>query len=212
MGPAPPPSVSKTLRYQRSYGKNVDKTVAQKLKNMAEGANSVLIDEGMRTTVILTTTEPPDAVTNLENLEPHQEALRQDLITCLKAHLARPAIVTAWALGYDLVRSWIFKDSARLAAFNAQLASSHRKGEPAAVNQYHDFFKLGEYRFLEICRNSNDPALNDFTDNTLRDLQALLDDRNKFAHANFNIANEHEANAYVVRLLRIVTSPPFKPT
>jgi hypothetical protein len=170
----------------------------------------VLNAEAGKTTAILSDANPPVQLDSLANLEPHQEALRVDLVTCLRAHLARPAIVMAWALAYDLVRSWVFNDTqGRLDAFNRQLASSPRRGEPAAINDYHDYFRVGEVRFLEICRDSQDASLQRFTDRTFRDLQGLLDHRNEFAHANYSQANEHEANAYVVRVIRIVTSPPF---
>lgn len=160
-----------------------------------------LTDESKRKTVIATDGKPPDELTQLTGLEPHQEALRRDLVTCLKAHVARPAIVMAWALGYDLVRSWVFNDPLRKQAFSNQIG--------AQVNDYHDFFHLNEYRVLSACRNSQDVALAPFTDRELRDLQSLLDQRNDFAHANFNRASINEATAYVERMVRVVTSPPF---
>ena len=171
--------------------------------------DSVVRGEAATKTLILTDAKPPNAISELSGLQPHQQALLDDLTTCLKAHLARPAIVMAWALGYDLVRSWVFNEPTRQTAFNTQLAANLRRGEPASVANYHDFFGIGEVRFLEICRDSQDATLQRFTGRTFRDLQGLLDQRNEFAHANYSQANEHEANAYVIRLVRIVTSPPF---
>jgi hypothetical protein len=113
-------------------------------------------------------------------------------------------------LGYDLIRSWVFDDSTgRLVAFNTQLANTRKGSEPATIAEYHDFFRLGEYRFLEICRDSQHATLKDFNDKTLRVLQGMLDQRNEFAHANYSHANESEARAYVLRMLRIVAGPPF---
>ena len=187
-------------------GNNVEINLARRLKDMCEGANFALVDEASKTTVILTDVQPPIALTNLQAtinrpLEPHQTALQQDLIICLRSHLARPAIVMAWALGYDLVRSWIFRDPQRQAALATQLK------EP--LNGDYDFFHLNEYRVLAGCRNSQDPALASFTDSELRDLQSLLDQRNDFAHANYNRASINKATAYVERLVRILISPPF---
>jgi hypothetical protein len=175
----------------------------------------MLKKEGDRKRIRIFDSQPLPELADLQarigrQLQEHQEALRGDTITCLQLKLARPAIILAWALGYDLIRSWVFNDKIqRLPAFNTQLASSPRRGEPATVNDFHNFFRIGEIRFLEICRDSQDASLQRFTDRTFRDLQALLDQRNEFAHANFSSANEHEANAYVARLIRIVTSPPF---
>ena len=116
----------------------------------------------------------------------------------------------AWALGFDLIRTWVFNDkTGRLQAFNQQLQKTHRTGEPAKVDEFHDFFRLGEYRFLEICRDSQDDSFKGFGDKTLRALQGMLDQRNEFAHANHSQANGPEANAYVLRMLRILKSPPF---
>jgi len=179
-------------------------------KAIASSLDAVMMGEADSKSLILTDVKPPDEISQFANLARHQEALRGDLVTCLKAHLARPAIVMAWALGYDLIRSWVFNETThRLPAFNSQLASNPRRGEPVAVNDYHDFFRIGETRFLEICRDSQHASLQRFTDRTFRDLQGLLDQRNEFAHANYSSANEHEANVYVVRMVRIVTNPPF---
>jgi hypothetical protein len=203
-------SIAQLQILQDSLGR-VHGPLGQEIKSMFTAIYHTLYHEAQRTAVILTNVEPPPELLDLKNLEKHQEALRQDLIVCLKAHLARPAIVTAWALGYDILRTWVYDDQPRRASFNTQLANPPRKGEPAAIVDYHDFFTLGEVRFLEICRDSQDMTLKDFTAKTFRTLQALLDQRNDFAHANYSQANEHEANAYVVRLLRVVTRPPFIP-
>ncbi len=190
-------------------GPNVAPGQASDLKKMCEGVHRVLVAEGLRTTVILTDIEPPLTLLNLPCPEPHHKALHDDLITCLKAHLARPAIVMAWALGYDLVRSWVYSDPKRLLAFNTQLAKARRSSEPTSIVDYHDYFRLGEYRFLEICRDSQDANLQRFTDRTFRDLHNLLDQRNDFAHANYATASPAEATAYVERMVRLITSPPF---
>ncbi len=134
-------------------------------------------------------------------LEDHQEALRSDAINCLQLKLARPAIVVAWALGYDLIRSWIHSDPQRLQDFNAQLRNPH-------IVDYHEFFLVGEQRVLETCRDAGG-ALAGFTGKTFRKLHSMLDDRNNFAHANYDAATAEEATVYVQRLVRIVTSRPF---
>jgi hypothetical protein len=106
-----------------------------------------------------------------------------------------------WALGYDLIRSWVFNDSQRLSDFNLKLK------DPQVVD-YHDFFAIGEQRVLETCRDAAG-SLTAFTGKTFRTLHAMLDDRNNFAHANYAQATPEEAVVYVQRLIRVVTSPPF---
>ncbi len=187
---------------------------ADQLEFAFQAVKSCLRAEAKKTTIIATSAEPPIDLVNLasrltRSLEDHQEALRLDLLTCLKARLARPAIVLGWALGYDLVRSWVFHDPQRLTAFNTQLATARRSGGPMGIGDYHDFFRLGEYRLLETCRDSQDASLQRLTERTFRDLQSLLDQRNDFAHANYAHATPTEATAYVERMVRIVTSAPF---
>jgi hypothetical protein len=167
----------------------------------AHSLDSAIHGEGYRKTLILTDAKPPSAITDLTGLQPHQQAMLDDLVTCLKAHLGRPTIVMAWALGYDLVCSWIFNDPHRREAFATQMRQP--------LNFYHDFFGLNEYRVLDACRNSQNVSLATFTDSQLRDLLGLLDQRNDFTHANYNRASISEATAYVERVIRVVTGPPF---
>jgi hypothetical protein len=195
--------------YVDSVNKIILPSHAQALRFAAHSVDACLRAEATRRTVILSDVTPPQQLDGLPLSKAHQEALRQDLVTCLKAHLARPAIVMAWALGYDLIRSWVFDNSDRLLAFNKQLANTRKGSEPTTVADYHDFFRIGEIRFLEICRDSQDPTLKDFNDKTLRGCQGMLDQRNEFAHANFSHANDSEANSYVLRMLRILAGPPF---
>jgi hypothetical protein len=146
-----------------------------------------------------------------KSLEPHQDALRLDTEVCLRARLYRPAIVSSWSLCYDLVRWWVYLDSQRLADFNSLLSqrtANHRKGS-RTIQRYDDFFLESEAFVLEICRDASG-ALSTFTGKIHRSLEQLLDDRNSFAHANFNGATEQEAKSYVERCIRVVSNAPFK--
>jgi hypothetical protein len=187
--------------FEDRYTGIVDAGSVPALKFAVSSIDSCLKDEASRKTVILSDVQPPDQLNSLGPLQPYQEALRQDLVTCLKAHLSRPAIVMAWALGYDLIRSWVFNDQQRLQDFNAQLRNPQ-------VVEYHDFFIIGEQRVLETCRDAGG-AVAGFTGKTFRTLRSRLDERNNFAHANFDEATPEEATVYVQRMVRIVTSPPF---
>jgi hypothetical protein len=163
-----------------------------------------LMGEGQTKSVIVTDAQPPASLANLTNLQPRQELLLRDLVTCLKAHLARPAIVMAWALGYDIVRWWVYDDAnnkRRLADFNAQI------GNPQ-VDEYEAFFRLGERRVLDACFKAQG-ALSQFTEKTHGALVHLLDDRHRFAHANDSDATPKRADVYVEKMVEIVTGPPF---
>ncbi|WP_442485810.1 hypothetical protein [Aeoliella sp. SH292] len=137
--------------------------------------------------------------------------MRKDLELCLKTGLARPAIVMGWALGFDIIRAWVFNDTCgRLVDFNTQLASKPPRRGPAQINTFEDFFHLGEYDFLEVCKNSQGVGLGVFTEKHFRNLQSLLDQRNEYAHANYSHASQNVAVAYVERVLKTVTESPFK--
>lgn len=143
-------------------------------------------------------------------LEVHQEALRADTEMCLRAKLHRPAIVSAWNLCYDLIRWWIFSDAQRLADFNALLQQrtlNHRKGS-RSIRRYDEFFVESETFVLDICRDAKG-AMSSFTDKTHRVLQGLLDDRNSFAHANFDEATDPEAKSYIDKVIRLIGNQPF---
>jgi hypothetical protein len=168
--------------------------------------DAMLKKVGQRTTIRIIDAQPLAELADLasklgRSLEDHQEALRSDTITCLRLKLARPAIVTAWALGFDLIRSWVYNDPQRLQDFNTQLKT-------VSIIDYHDFFLLGDQRVLETCRDAGG-ALSAFTSKIFRKLHSMLDDRNNFAHANYDGATAEEAIVYVQRLVRIVTSRPF---
>lgn len=144
-------------------------------------------------------------------LEPHQEALRADTELCLRARLYRPAIVSAWNLCYDLIRTWLYSDAQRLADFNSllqQRTDKHSKGS-RSINRYDDFFSESEAFVLEVCRDATG-MLSTFTNKTHRTLHRLLDDRNAFAHANYDEATEAEAKSYVGKVIRVICNAPFK--
>lgn len=185
------------------------------LQTLARSIASVLYDEVMSKSVIITDAQDiPKSLFELHtrlgvaNLEPHQEALRNDVVTCLKVRAYRPAIVVAWALGFDLVRWWVYSDVTRMADFNQLLGQRTQRAGGRQVVNYQDFFSEKEAFILEILRDANG-SLQCFTGKTHRLLENLLDDRNAFAHANFADATESESKSYIERLLRVLTTAPF---
>lgn len=185
------------------------------LQTLTNSISRVLYREALSKSVIITDAQDiPKILIELHtrfgvaNLQPHQEALRQDIVTCFKARAYRPAIVVAWALGFDLLRWWVFSDATRLSDFNHLLIQrTQRVGQRQIVN-YQDFFSENEAFILAICRDATG-SLQNFTTKTHRLLENLLDDRNAFAHANFADATESESKSYIERLLRVLTNPPF---
>lgn len=140
-------------------------------------------------------------------LKDNQSAMLDDMMDCLRVGLYRQAIVTAWMLGYDILRVWVFDNKARLDAFNAWHANGTKNN--TAILEYEDFFKLNEAYFLDACMKSAD-ALNVFTSKIHRSLIYLLDERNAFAHSNFRQCSNSKAEAYVERLFDILCEQPFK--
>lgn len=191
----------------------ITETAASQLTLSADNISNALVTEASRKSVLVSDSQVPDSMTTFETrlgrpLQAHQKAILEDIIKCFTARLARPAIVNCWALGFDVVRTWIHTDDNRLQTFNSQLAAHPPRRGPNQVNGYTDFFRLGESWILQVCRDAQD-ALSSFTDRTQRDLQNLLDQRNDFAHANYHHATEIEAAAYADRMVRIVTNAPF---
>jgi hypothetical protein len=72
--------------------------------------------------------------------------------------LYRSAVVMGWNFAYDRIREWIFKDSVKLGAFNAELAKIQKKGKPAfdPIVTYDDFFdgRLGEAQVIDTCEDA----------------------------------------------------------
>ncbi len=202
------------LLYSYRTGRITPSHIAQ-LQILMESISRVLYNEASSKSVIITDAQDiPRILVELHtrlgvaNLEPHQEALRQDVITCFKAQAYRPAIVISWALGFDLVRWWIYSDATRLSDFNQLLAQRTQRVRQRQIVNYHDFFAENESSVLAICRDSTS-SLQSFTSKTYRQLESLLDDRNAFAHANYADATESESKSYIERLLRVLTTSPF---
>ena len=195
-------AIENCIFYTDSVSGFVHRDSIHPLKFAVHSIDSCLRTEASQKTVILSDVQPPEQLNRLGSLEPHQDALRSDLVTCLKARLARPAIVVAWALCYDIVRQWVCNEGSRLDAFNAQI-------KHAPLNDNTALFAMGERRVLDACKNAQE-ALKNFNVNTHHELVGLLNDRNRFAHANFSEATINRANVFVEKMVETVTGPPFR--
>lgn len=196
--------------------RGLDAKELEEVQHTSTDLRSILLHEAKATTAILSHLQLPQPLTELQNnlgypLPDYQEAMRKDVELCLKAGLTRPAIVMGWALGFDIVRAWVFNDTTgKLADFNTQLQSKPLRKGPTQITTFEDFFHVGEYDFLEVCKNAQGAGLVVFTEKQFRNLQSLLDQRNEFAHANYSHASQNVAVAYVERVLKAVTETPFK--
>ena len=144
--------------------------------------------------------------TNGVSLEDYQKAMFSDMIDCIHVGLSRQAIVTAWMLGYDIIRRWVFSDQHRLDSFNAWLTPNTKK--VTVVTDYEDFFALNEAFVLTACWKASD-ALDVFTSKIHRSLEHLLDERNAFAHSNFRKSSDTKAEAFIERLFDVICEKPF---
>ena len=196
-----------------AVGSQMAATPAAQLGFAASTLASVLYEEARHVRLRTVDCLLPPAVDQFPTkvqLEPHQHSNWQDLKLCLQSGAYRPAIVMGWTLAFDVIRSWVFRDAGRLAEFNAQLQQRTQRQNrgPRTIVDYRDFFKEQEGFVLDLCRLGNGP-LTDFTDKTHRRLQSLLDERNTFAHANYDQASSFTAKAYVERALTTACGAPF---
>lgn len=141
-------------------------------------------------------------------------AAKADAIRCLELGLARPAIVSAWNMGFDFVREWIFSGNnpPRLNAFNITYGQRAQRGNwpVQSIVEYEDFYRVGERRILDVCRDEHgETGLQAFTSKEHDELTSLLTRRNRFAHANDHVATTSQAQAYIEDLLNVLVNQPF---
>lgn len=184
------------------------------LNNIMNSASSVFDDEARGRRIVelrciqsqQITTLASTLQTNGVTLEDYQQAMFADMTDCIHVGLPRQAIVTAWMLGYDIIRRWVYSDKHRLDAFNAWLTPNTKKA--FVVIDYEDFFTLNESFVLTACWKAS-AALDVFTGKIHRTLEHLLDERNAFAHSNFRQCSDTKAEAFVERLFDVICEKPF---
>jgi hypothetical protein len=187
------------------------------LNSIMNAASSVFDDEARQRSIVELTSVRSQQVATLETtlrgkgfpLVDYQLAMLGDMTDCLQVGLSRQAIVTAWMLGYDIVRKWVYSDKPRLDAFNAWLTPNTKKG--LLVSDYEDFFTLNEAFVLTACWKASG-ALDGFTNKIHRTLEHLLDERNAFAHSNFRQSSDTKAEAFIERLFDVICEKPFVTT
>src|ERR1700687_908191 len=103
-----------------------------------------------------------------------------EAITCYHSRAFRAAIVMTWNLAYDHLLHWILRDAARLAAFNANVASNvgPRRAPSINISRREDFEDLKEFETIKICGTAG----LFHSDNTKKILEIQLTKRNLAAH------------------------------
>ena len=129
-----------------------------------------------------------DQLRQQHSLTESQKYLLKDTEVCLQTGAYRAAIVSGWNVCYDLIRCWVCADQQRLSDFNAQVQRRTQRsgGQGHSVTSYDDFFRhsftKSESTVLEMLRLATG-SLGVFTDQVHGELEGLLDQRNKYAHA-----------------------------
>ncbi len=132
-------------------------------------------------------------------LNTRQIYLFDEAVSNLETGAYRSAIVMGWNLAYDVIRQWIFDDSARLASFNTEILkildkSGKSKFDP--ITNYTDFYDIGERIVLDVCESAN------FIGGNLHDdLRNYLRQRNSYAHASDSNPTVNQANALIDHLV-----------
>lgn len=132
----------------------------------------------------------------------HKE-LHLEAITCLECGAYVSAYVMTWALVFDVVRGWLFKNKNRLAAFNAELTKNPNQ---RAVATYDDFYSVKESLVIDKAY-----AARLFTLQKKQILENALTDRNHFAHPSNRKATLPGAIGYMETLyVNIVSDRHFR--
>ncbi|MGK7885269.1 MAG: hypothetical protein AB4057_11675 [Crocosphaera sp.] len=167
------------------------------------------LDNELSKQTYIITDEFPKALKNITDfyiLEDYQKALLDDCILTLKCRIWKSAIVVSWNFGFDIVRKWIFDNEVNLDKFNKNLLDLRKK----KVDKYSDFFGVHDKIILQSCFPSKDKSDRRILDEkTYTKLLYLLDSRNNYAHANYDLVSEHTAKDYIIQFIKIITEPPF---
>lgn len=139
-------------------------------------------------------------------LSDSQIALRDEVVRCMTCGAYRSAMVMAWNLALDYIRSWILSDSGRLNAFNGILTTKQRKKSQNydAIKRHEDFFAVKESDILQWALEAN--LIND---KLKRQLVEWLDRRNDYAHPTPKTPEPEQAMGKIIDLLDVIEGSPF---
>jgi len=147
------------------------------------------------------------AVTNLlrdlpdKLLENNQRMFLVECLDCYKVSAFRAATVMAWNLTFSNLLEWIFRDTQRLADFNAAIVKRYPKIN-LVVKVRHDFEELKEDQIIEICNTSSL-----ISSNVVNVLKEKLKRRNTAAHPSANTITQAQADDTITDLVNNVILP-----
>jgi hypothetical protein len=205
----------KAVTILQAYGRSGQDLTQDDLDGIAghcQGMDIPLQTEVSENEVLLvpkgTVTTKVDELTKLPVLMAHQHAFIKELETCIHAGGYRSAIVMAWSLLYDYVRKWVFDNE--LPLLNAELTAGNR--QPITV--YSDFFASGapsEAAFLDIVTQSRQtpPQKAILGSRVTNKMRPLLNERNEYAHANYQDPTLAQANVFVDNCHTVLNTAPF---
>lgn len=114
-----------------------------------------------------------------------------EVINCFESGYFRATIVLGWCAGYAILRAWLF--SKHVAALNTVMSSWKT---PNTIGKIEDFDEIGERKVLDTARTANV-----LTKEQHKQLVALLDQRNSFAHPSGRKVSAPIAEAYLTQII-----------
>ncbi len=123
--------------------------------------------------------------------EPNLKDYLQETVHCFGHGYYRASIVMAWCAGYAILRNWLY--SQHVTAMNAVMATWKA---PKRISKVEDFEELAERVVLDTARTAAVLAKEQH-----KQLVALLDQRNSFAHPTGRKCSAPVAEAYLTQIL-----------
>jgi hypothetical protein len=131
-----------------------------------------------------------------------EQLFLSEAITCYHSRAFRAAIIMVWNLTYDHLLNWILADTARTAAFKANIAGrvGPKKAAAVTIAKREDFEDLKESEVLDICGTAGLFA----SGNIKKVLDIQLTKRNMAAHPTLLIIGAPEAEESISTLIQNV--------
>lgn len=114
-----------------------------------------------------------------------------EAINCFDSGYFRASIVMAWCAGYAILRAWLF--TKHISALNTVMSSWKA---PKNISKIEDLDELGERVVLDTARSASV-----LTKEQHKQLVALLDQRNSFAHPSGRKVAAPIAEAYLTQII-----------
>ena len=143
----------------------------------------------VKSRVVLAASQARNAVRALEP-GPIQDYL-MEAVGCFESGYFRAAIVMAWCVAYDVIRSWLFRK--HLDALNAVMATWKR---PRSVALIQDFEEFNERSVLDLARD-----VGALTKNEHKIVTAMLDTRNTYAHPTGRSVSQAMAESFIEQVV-----------